>query len=119
MQLLIITGNLGKDPEMRYTPDGKAVTAFSVGVKDGKKTLWVKVSVWETLGEMCNQYLHKGSKVQVIGRLQYTEKGQPRTYETKDGQHAASFEMTAQQVEFLSAKEPDAAPVANEAEIPF
>lgn len=109
MQQLLITGNLGRDPEMRYTPDGKAVTAFSVGVKDGKNTLWVKVSAWEKLAEMCNQYLKRGSKVQVIGRLQYNDKGQPRTYETKDGQHAASFEVTAEKVEFLSPKdsEPD------------
>ncbi len=109
MQQLTITGNLGKDPEMRYTPDGKAVTTFSVGVKDGAKTMWIRVTAWEKLAEITSQYLKKGSKILVVGKLQYTDKGAPRTYETKDGLHAASFEMTAQQVEFLSAKdsEPD------------
>ena len=117
MQQIIITGNLGCDPEMRYTPEGKAVCAFSVAVKQGDKTIWFRVSAWEKQAENCNQYLKKGSKVLVIGRLQADANGQPRTYETKDGKHAASFEITAGSVEYLTPKGEGAA--AQDEETPF
>ena len=72
-QKLIIIGNLGRDPEMRYTPDGKAVTTFSVATSrkynEKEETTWFRVSVWGKQAESCNQYLTKGSKVLVEGRL--------------------------------------------------
>ena len=105
-QKLIIIGNLGRDPEMRYTVDGKPATSFSVAVSDRKdETMWVRVSTWNKLAETCNQYLHKGSKVLVEGRL----KAEPSVYEKKDGSGwASNYEMTADNVRFLSGKSDDA-----------
>jgi len=70
----MIIGNVGKEPEMQYTPNGKAVTNFSVAVnsKYGEKetTEWFSVTAWGKLGETCNSYLTKGQQVYVEGRLQ-------------------------------------------------
>ena len=100
-----IIGNLGADPEMRYTPEGKPVTSFRVAVgmgrsKDGVDLppLWVSVSAWEKLGELANQYLRKGSAVYVEGRPKV------RAYLDKAGEPKASFEVTATDVRFLSSK---------------
>ena len=111
---LIIVGNLGRDPEMRYTPSGQAVTSFSVATtsqyksKDGeqvKETIWWRVSVWGNQAEACNQYLKKGSKVLVEGRVTPDkETGSPRVYQTKDGKSASSYEVTASTVRFLSSR---------------
>ena len=113
-QKLIIIGNLGKDPEMRYTPDGKAVTTFSVAASNRKdETVWFRVSTWEKQAETCNQYLHKGSRVLVEGALKPDAGGNPRVYERKEGGWAASFEVVASAVKFLSGKEEPAE------EVPF
>lgn len=105
---VIIVGNLGRDPEMRYTPAGKAVTSFSVAVSDGfgenKKTIWFRVSAWEKQAETCNQYLKKGSKVLIEGRLQADPSGNPRTWTRQDGSVSASYEITAVTVRFLTAR---------------
>ena len=99
---LIIIGNCGGDPNMRYTVDGKPVTSFSVAVSDRKdETMWVRVSAWNKLAETCNQYLHKGSKVLVEGRL----KAEPPVFQKKDGTWASSYEVTAENVRFLSGKD--------------
>jgi single-strand DNA-binding protein len=103
---LTIVGNLGKDPEMKYTTDGKAVTTFSVAASNRKdETTWFRVSVWDKQAETCNQYLHKGSKVLVEGALKADAQGNPRTYERKDGGWGASFEVVALSVKFLSGKD--------------
>jgi len=104
---LVLVGNLGKEPEMRYSPEGKPVTSFSVAVSDGfgdnKKTIWFKVTAWERQAETCAQYLHKGSKVLVEGRLQADKStGGPRIWQRQDGTQGASFELTASLVRFLS-----------------
>ena len=103
---LTFVGNLGSDPTMKYTPDGKAVTTFSVAASNRKdETVWFRVSVWGNQAESCNQYLHKGSKVLVEGRL----KADPSVYEKKDGSGwASNYEMTADNVRFLSGKSDDA-----------
>jgi single-strand DNA-binding protein len=111
---VILVGNLGKDPEMRYTPSGQAVTSFSVAVDDSytdnggqrvKRTVWFRVSAWGKQAETCNQYLHKGSKVLVEGRLQPdANTGGPRIWNRQDGTAAASFEITSSTVRFLSSK---------------
>jgi single-strand DNA-binding protein len=134
---IIIVGNLGKEPEMRYTPSGQAVTSFSVASsrqytsnngQQVKETIWFRVSAWGKQAETCNQYLHKGSKVLVEGRLTPDQAtGGPRVYARQDGTYGASFEVTAGTVRFLSPKGEnenmgggDEAPVgANEDEIPF
>jgi len=110
---IIIVGNLGRDPEMRFTPNGQAVTNMSVASSrsytgsEGNKideTTWFKVSVWGKQAESCNTYLKKGSKVLVEGRLQPDPSGNPRTWEGSDGVTHASFEVTAGVVKFLSGK---------------
>jgi single-strand DNA-binding protein len=109
---IIIVGNVGKDPEMRYTPSGQAVTSFSVAsnrqytASNGeqvKETIWFRVSAWGKQAEVCNQYLRKGSKVLVEGRLTPDKNtGGPRVWTKQDGAAGASFEVTASTVRFLS-----------------
>lgn len=115
---VILVGNLGRDPEMRYTPDGKAVTNFSVAVNNRyttkagetkEETTWFRVVTWDRMAENCNLYLKKGQRVLVTGRLIVDPAtGGPRVWE-KDGRHGASFELTAQDVRFLTSKEEAAA----------
>jgi single-strand DNA-binding protein len=128
-QKIIIAGNLGRDPEMRYTQSGQAVTNFSVATNrqytasDGqlvKETIWFRVSAWGKLAETCNQYLRRGSKVLVEGRLNAdAQTGGPRVYTRQDGTCGASFEITAGTVRFLSTRQDDEAyqsanPASNE-----
>lgn len=114
---IIIVGNLGKDVEMRYTPTGQAVANFSVASSrkytnakgaSVDETLWFRVSTWGKTAETCNQYLHKGSKVLVEGRLIGDTNGSPKTFTRNDGSAGASFEINAQTVRFLSSKSEDA-----------
>ena len=104
-QKLIIIGNLGREPETRYTPAGEPVTAFSVATSrkfgDTGETTWFRVNVWGKQAESCSQYLHKGSKVLVEGRL----KAEPPVFQKKDGTWASSYEVTAENVRFLSGKD--------------
>jgi single-strand DNA-binding protein len=112
-QRLVLVGNLGRDPEMRYTPQGTAVTTLSVATSrryntaDGQQkeeTLWFRVSVWGKQAETVNQYLAKGSKVLVEGSLVGDENGSPRIWTGQDGKPRASFEVRANTVRFLSSK---------------
>jgi single-strand DNA-binding protein len=115
---IIIAGNLGRDPEMRYTPSGQAVTNFSVATNrqytasDGtqvKETIWFRISTWGKTAETCNQYLRKGSKVLVEGRLVADAKtGGPRVWQGQNGP-GASFEVSASTVRFLSSRNEDEA----------
>lgn len=124
---ITIIGNLVRDPEMRYTPNGTAVTNMTVatsnkiskektpecpsGWKEGyqgknwEQTIFWRVSVWRGQAEACNQYLGKGSQVYIEGTMNgITENGtmNPRTWTANDGEVRASFEITARQVKFLS-----------------
>lgn len=102
----IVLGRAGRQPEMRYTPSGKAVTNVSVaadiGYGDNKKTIWYRVSFWEKLAEVVNQYVGKGDKLYIEGELQPDDNGGPRVYQAKNGEHRASFELTGRMVKFLS-----------------
>ena len=109
---VILAGSLGRDPELRYTPQGTAVANFSVAVDDSytdasgeriKRTIWVRVSAWGKLGEVSNQYLSKGRKVLVEGKLVHDENGNPHTFTRNDGTPGAAFELRANAVRFLSA----------------
>ncbi|MCF6278651.1 MAG: single-stranded DNA-binding protein [Anaerolineales bacterium] len=118
-QKLTIVGNLGNDPEMRYTPSGQAVTNLSIATNHQytansgervKETTWFRVSVWGKQAEACNQYLKKGSKVLVEGRMTADPAtGGPRIWTANDGSPRASFEVTAQTVRFLSSRNEDQA----------
>ena len=109
---LIIVGNVGKDPEMRYTPSGQAVTSFSVATnrqyttgngEQVKETIWFRVTTWGKQAEVCNTYVKKGMKVLVEGRLTPDKNtGGPRIWQKSDGSSGASFEVTAGTVRFLS-----------------
>lgn len=113
-QTLVLVGNLGKDPEMRYTPSGKPVTSFSVATSHQytnnngetvKETAWFRVTTWGKQAEVCNQYLKKGSKVLVEGRLTADPAtGGPRVWSGQDGAPRASFEVNANTVRFLSSR---------------
>ena len=113
-QTTILIGNLGKEPEMRYTPSGQPVTTLSVATNRShsngsgqqvKETTWFRVTVWGKQAETCNQFLHKGSKVLVEGRLTPDpETGGPRIWES-NGKHGAAYEVTASTVRFLSGRE--------------
>ena len=118
-QKITIVGNLGRDPEMRYTPSGQAVTNFSVATNrrytssNGERvdeTIWFRVSAWGRLAETCNQYLSKGRKVLVEGRLTADPAtGGPRIWTDNSGQPRASFEISAITVQFLSGRDEDTA----------
>jgi single-strand DNA-binding protein len=111
---IIIVGNLGRDPEMRYTPGGQAVTTLNVATNrqytssDGtavKETIWFRVSVWGKAAESSNQFLRKGSKVLIEGRLvPDAGTGGPRIWTRQDGTPGASFEVSANTVRFLSSR---------------
>jgi single-strand DNA-binding protein len=118
---VIIVGNLGRDPEMRYTPSGQAVTSFNVATSrqypgsDGnmvKETIWFRVSVWGKQAEACSTYLKKGNKVLVEGRLvPDIATGGPRIWTRQDGTAGASFEINAATVRFLTSRgEADSVP---------
>ena len=103
---VIIVGNLGADPELRYTPSGKAVATFRVATreqwtgKEGAKeerTEWHRVVAWARLGEICGEYLHKGSQVYVEGRLQ------TRAWEDREGNKRSTTEIIAQSMQMLGA----------------
>ena len=132
-QTLILIGNLGKEPEMRFTPSGQPVTTLSVASnrrysgtngQPVKETAWFRVTVWGKQAETCNQFLHKGSKVLVEGRLTPDpETGGPHVWEN-NGKHGASYEVTASTVRFLSSREDGEEGEANgaglaDSDIPF
>jgi single-strand DNA-binding protein len=105
-QKLVIVGNLGGDPELRYTPNGAMYTRFSVAVNrswndaEGEKqteTTWYRVAAWGKLAEACHQYLAKGRTVLVEAERIYAS-----PYLTRDNQPAATLEVTARSVRFLS-----------------
>ena len=137
-QTLIFIGNLGREPEMRYMPNGQPVTTLSVATnrqytnangESVKETTWFKVSVFGKQAESCNTYLHKGSKVLVEGRLQPDPaSGGPRIWKRQDGSSGASFDVAASTVRFLTPKgeggeggaaEETGAHSVSEDEIPF
>ena len=107
-QRLIIAGYCGKDPEQRFTSDGNPVTSFSVATSrkfgDKDETVWWRVTVWGKQAESTYQYLKKGAKVLVEGRLTPDDKGGPRVFERKDGTWGASYDVVAESVRFLSGK---------------
>jgi single-strand DNA-binding protein len=135
---VIVIGNLGRDPELRYTKDGRAVANFTVATNERwrdregntqERTEWHRIVVWDKQAETCAQYLQKGRSVYVEGRLQ------TREWEDKEGQKRRTTEVVAQTVQFLGprggqagqgggqggppAEEPEAPPEQAGDEIPF
>lgn len=119
-QKLILIGRLGRDPEMRYTPDGTPVTSFSVATdrrwtdssgQQQSRTVWFRVTAWRRLAETCNQYLTKGRLVMVEGEVQ-----EPRVYQGRDGEWRASLDVTARNIQFLGGRNDTAGGSTYEAE---
>jgi single-strand DNA-binding protein len=121
---VMLIGNVGSDPEMRFTPSGNPVTSFRMATNrtytspDGERhqeTEWFSIVTWNKLAETCNQYLTKGRQVFVEGRLQ------TRSWEGQDGQRRYRTEVVATMVQFLDrqggggpddrAEEPDLEPI--------
>jgi len=101
---ITIIGNLGRDPEMRYTPEGQAVVTFSVASSRKYKTAageqreeteWFNCSAWGKLADVCNEYLTKGKQVYVEGRLK------TRSYQAQNGETRFSIDVTCQEIQFL------------------
>jgi single-strand DNA-binding protein len=104
---VMVIGNLGADPEMRYTADGTALTNFRVAAsrtysgRDGERkeeTEWFSVVTWQKLAEQCSQFLQKGRRVYVEGRLQ------TRSWDTPEGERKYRTEVIAERVLFLDPK---------------
>ena len=102
---MLVIGNVGRDPEMRYTPNGNAVTSFSIAVsryytpaggERQQETEWFDVSAWNRLAEACNNYVSKGMKVYVEGTLR------SRSWIGQDGQTRFRNEIMANTVQFLN-----------------
>jgi single-strand DNA-binding protein len=122
---IMLIGNVGSDPEMRYTPNGKAVTSFRMATNyryagsDGERreeTEWFRVSVWGRQAESCNQFLSKGKRIYVEGRLR------SRSWEGQDGQMRTSLEVSANRVIFLDRVAPVSLPEEGDLEpqdLPF
>ena len=124
---VMIIGNLGRDPEMRYTPSGRPVTTFSVATSrtwntaDGEKrveTEWFNVVAWSSLAEICKQYLSKGQQVYIEGRLQ------TRQWDDAEGKKHTAVEIVASEMIMLgdrreSAEASPDSEAADEDEFPF
>lgn len=104
---VVLVGRLGKDPELKYTPSGSAVTNFRLAVnrpprrdapEGEEQTDWLDIVAWEKVAENCAQYLDKGALVGIEGRVQ------SRTWETQDGQRRYAVEINARSVQFLESK---------------
>ncbi len=107
MNKIMLIGNLGKDPEMNVTADGTPFTRFSLAVNRRTKsssgerheeTEWFNIVAWRQLAEICNTYLHKGSKVFIEGRLTQ------RKYTDKNGVERSTVDVIASDMEMLTPK---------------
>lgn len=132
-QQITIVGNLGSDPEMKYMPQGDAVTQFSVaanrhtgsGDTRTEQTTWFRVSVWGRSAEACNKYLARGSSVLVVGSLvPDKDTGGPRVFQRSDGTAGAAYDVRADSVQFLGRADrsddaPAKAPAKAQGDLPF
>jgi len=115
---ITIVGYLGRDPELRYTPQGTAVCNVSVATTERRKnvtgeyedyTTWFRVTFWNRQAELANEYLAKGRQVYIEGRLRQEE------YTDREGNRRVSLEVTATEMQFLGRREDSAPPVAADA----
>ena len=128
-QQITIVGNVGATPDLKYTPAGAALCNFSVAVNESwgsgderrEKTTWFKVTAWKSLAETVHEHLRKGAQVMVVGTVSVSP------YTNREGNPAASLELSARDVRFLGRKsdadedhqQEVAAPVADGGDIPF
>lgn len=115
MNKVILIGNLTKDPELRYTPNGVAVATFTVAVNrprtnqaGEKETDFINIVSWQKLADLCASYLRKGRKAAIEGRMQ------TRSYDNKEGKKIFVTEVVAENVEFLDGNKEDRKPANND-----
>ena len=129
-QQITLIGNLGNEPELRYTPSGVPVASFNLAVKKSwsdseggkqEKTTWFRVTAWRKLAEIAGQHLVKGKQVLIVGEME-----DARAFTDKEGNNRASLEVTAQTIKFLGTKDtgsntpvPASADVGDGEDIPF
>lgn len=100
MNKVILIGNLTRDPEIKATKSGKVVCEFTIAVNDRQgNAQYFRISAWEKRGESCQKYLSKGKKVYVSGPVS------ARAYQSNNGETRVSFEVIADEVEFLSSRD--------------
>ena len=93
---VVITGNLGGDPEVFYTTDGDPVASFSLAFRSSrKKTGWIKVVCFKRIAEISEKHLHKGARIAIIGTLDQNK------WEGDDGQTRTNFQLIANNIEFI------------------
>ena len=118
-QQVTIVGNVGRDPEMRYTANGAGVCSFSVAVNEGRrdnqKTTWFTISAWNKLAETCAEHVKKGMLVLIVGRIEVDE------YTGRDGKQRYTLKLTAREVKFLTRSDDGGQEydVANDDDVPF
>lgn len=120
---VILIGRLGKDPETRYTQSGVSVTNFSIATSEEwrdkdtgdkrEKTEWHRIVAWRRLGEICGEYLHKGSQVYIEGRLQ------TREWKDRDDNKRYTTEIVAQSMRMLDSKKDSGYHTPDEDSMPF
>lgn len=131
---IFILGNLTRDPDMKYTPNGDAICNFGVASNERwtdsngetqERVTWWRISAWRKLGETCNQFLKKGRLVLIEGTMK-SKDGNPVVWTDREGNPRASFEVTALGVKFLDKGNGNGnggstatATVADDDEIPF
>jgi single-strand DNA-binding protein len=139
---VVIIGNLGRDPELKFLADGTAVCDFSVATNrkwskpdgsQGEETVWFRCTAWRKTAEVITEYMKKGRQIYIEGRLNPDPTGNPRTFERNDGTTGASYEVTVEIAKFLGgagssgggggfdsgASDQSAPPAMRESEIPF
>ena len=96
MNQCILTGNLGADPDIRYSQNGDPIATFNIAFRLSKdKTGWVKVTCFNKTAEVAETYLHKGAKVLLSGNLDYNQ------WENQEGQQRTSIQLIANRIEFI------------------
>jgi single-strand DNA-binding protein len=111
---IILVGNLGRDPELRYTAQGTPVCSFSMATNERRKdrngemqdqTTWFRITLWNRLAETASQYLQKGKQVYIEGRLRVEE------YTDRDGKQRTALEVSATEMHFIGSRHDEGAPV--------
>jgi len=112
-QKITLIGNVGKDPELKFLPSGKALCNFTLATNERKKdldgvvtdsTVWWRVTAWGNTAEAVNKYAKKGSKLLIEGKLYADQSGNPRVFQRQDGTWSANYEMNADVVRFVETK---------------
>ena len=96
LNFCVLTGNLGADPEVKYSHDGNPIASFNLAFRSGKeKTSWIKVTCFNKLAEVSEKYLHKGAKITIVGSLDQEK------WKNDQGENRTSYKLIAHSIEFI------------------